>query len=347
MKIVYYVHDLEFPLREGVRKQAWWLATAMKQRGHDVSIVSTSSRRRDFIEKEGVQITYGNPFSLRNVTADVIHYITHPTPLILPMLASAHADRQVMTMFDGNLNGFWRRIWSPLTTRFVKKNINLVTVQTDYQTSLLRQHLSLPVQQVPPLIPAFSPQKHRATQPTILVMTHLHESKGITDVIAAFKLLRLKLPQARLIIADSGLTKNKPFARKIAKMHKKNIFLKKIVQPDVELAHAWLYVYPVREPQETLSVPLSLIEAQQVGTPAIATNVGGIPEYFPHDMLVPPKNPAALAKKMYLFLTDPVVFPMKKQIDNTVVVDTFIRLYKFKKTPVPIGASSYEQTRTV
>ncbi|HLC20179.1 MAG TPA: hypothetical protein VJK72_04630, partial [Candidatus Nanoarchaeia archaeon] len=93
MKIVYYVHDLEFPLREGVRKQAWWLATAMKQRGHDVSIVSTSSKRRDFIEKEGVQITYGSPLSFRKVKADVIHYISHPTPLILPMLASAQAER--------------------------------------------------------------------------------------------------------------------------------------------------------------------------------------------------------------------------------------------------------------
>ena len=332
MKIVYYVHDLEFPLREGVRKQAWWLATAMKQRGHDVSIVSTS-RRRDLIEKEGIQITYGHPFSLRGVTADVIHYMTHPTPLILPLLASAHAGRQIMSMFDGNLNGFWRRVWSPLTTSLAKRNINIVTVQTDYQTSLLRQHLSLPVQQVPPLAPTFSPQKHRSTQPTILVMTHLHSSKGITDVIAAFKLLHLKMPQARLIIADSGLTKNQPLAKKIGKMHKMNIFLKKIVQPDIELAHAWLYVYPVREAQETLSVPLSLIEAQQVGTPAIATNIGGIPEYFSNEMLVPPKNPAALAKKMYLFLTDPVVVPMKCTIDNTAVVDTFLRLYKFKKIP--------------
>ena len=299
MKIVYYVHDLEFPLREGVRKQAWWLATAMKQRCHDVSIVSTSSKRRDFIEKEGVQITYGSPLSFRKVKADVIHYITHPTPLILPMLASAQAERQLMTFFDGNLNGFWRRIWSPLTTGLVKRNVNIVTVQTDYQTSLLRQHLSLPVQQVPPMAPMFSPQKHRATQPTILVMTHLHSSKGITDVITAFKLLRLRMPQARLIIADSGLTKNTFLAKKIERMHRKNIFLKKIVQPDIELAHAWLYVYPVREAQETFSVPLSLIEAQQVGTPAIATNVGGIPEMIQdkkNGRLVNPADPERLAE---------------------------------------------------
>ena len=333
MKIVYYIHGLEFPLREGVRKQAWWLAKEMKLRGHDVEIVSTS-KRREVVEKEGIRITYGSSFGLRNVTADVIHYITHPTPLILPLLLFSNAPRQIMTMFDGNLNGFWKRIWNPLLSTMVKKKINMVTIQTDYQRNLLRNHLTIPMQQIPPLVPSFAPRSHRAVQPTVLVMTHLHPSKGVTDIITAFKLVRLKMPNARLIIADSGLTKNTKLYRKIEKMHRKNIFLKKIVEPEIELAHAWLYVYPVREPQETFSVPLSLIEAQQVGTPAISTNVGGIPEYFRDGMLVPPKSPAVLAKKIVLFLTDPVVYPMKKTIDNGAVADAYLKLYVFKKVAV-------------
>ena len=59
MNIIYYVHDLSFPLREGVRKQAWWLATEMRAQGHTVTIISTSSRRGTVV-KEGISITYGS-----------------------------------------------------------------------------------------------------------------------------------------------------------------------------------------------------------------------------------------------------------------------------------------------
>ena len=113
MKITYYVHDLEFPLREGVRKQAWWLAQAMKQKGHYVEIVSTS-KRNETLFKDGIKITYGGPFSIRKVKTDIMHYISHPSPLILPLLLYTRASKKIMTMFDGYLNGFRKKPWSCL-----------------------------------------------------------------------------------------------------------------------------------------------------------------------------------------------------------------------------------------
>jgi hypothetical protein len=82
MKIVYYVHDLSFPLREGVRKQAWWLAKAMKQRGHDVEIVSTfgkdGAKKKKRVVRDGIPVHYGNLFQIAAVDADVVHYLSHP-----------------------------------------------------------------------------------------------------------------------------------------------------------------------------------------------------------------------------------------------------------------------------
>ncbi|MGD0498371.1 MAG: glycosyltransferase [Bryobacteraceae bacterium] len=53
--------------------------------------------------------------------------------------------------------------------------------------------------------------------------------------------------------------------------------------------------------------PNALLEAMAAGVPVVATSVGGIPEIVSHDrsaLLVPPGDPAALARALALVLTD-------------------------------------------
>ena len=64
MKIIYYVHDLHFPLLEGIRKQAWWLAKAMQKEGHEVEIISTAPVNKKII-KEGIPIVYTKPWRIK------------------------------------------------------------------------------------------------------------------------------------------------------------------------------------------------------------------------------------------------------------------------------------------
>jgi glycosyltransferase involved in cell wall biosynthesis len=327
MKIVYYVHNLSFPLREGVRKQAWWLAQAMKNKGYDVSIVSTSGEKnKRTIIKDGIHIRYGDPFQIAAVDCDVLHYISHPSPLLVPLMIFSRAARHVMTMFDGNLNGFWGKPWYLFVGWLANKKLSAVTVQTSFQEVLLRQtRIKKPVISViPPLIPSFVKNVRRHEIPTLLFMSHFHASKGIQEVLDAFEMIRKK-QDVRLVVANSGMTSNPQIMKRIKSLS--SVELKGVVDIQTELAQAWVYLYPVREAQETFSVPLSLIEAQQIGTPYIGTAVGGIGEYFERVHLVSPQDSAGLAAKIEQFLDTPVISEMKKPIVNREVIERFTSLY--------------------
>ena len=56
-------------------------------------------------------------------------------------------------------------------------------------------------------------------------------------------------------------------------------------------------------------LPRAVIEAMAQGTPAIVSDVGGMPEIVVHGecgLVVPPKDPAALAKALIRLARDPV-----------------------------------------
>jgi len=342
MKITYYVHDLSFPLVEGVRKQAWWMALEMKKRGHPVEIVTTSSKKGMEI-REGIPIRYGNPLSISSVNTGVMHYISHPSPLILPLLIRTKARTRIMTFFDGGLNGFWKRSWYSFLSKVILRKIDIITLQTNYQQRLmtntkLRQ---IPRKIIPPLFPKYI--KRKLLKPNqnnfnLLFMSHLSQSKGILDVLRSFEIVRARIKGIQLILCDSGIRKNSKIRTLIQKLNRDDILIKGKVNPEEELAKATVYLYPVREAQETFSVPLSLIEASQMGTPYLSTTVGGIPEYFPKKALVPPSHPALLAEKIISVIkSNPNqnrrVFETKyshPERNNQKVIEQFIKIYEGK-----------------
>ena len=84
----------------------------------------------------------------------------------------------------------------------------------------------------------------------------------------------------------------------------------------------------MKSAKETFSVPLSLIEAIQVGTPYITTNVGGILEYFDELHAVVAGDVDELAKKIKEFISNPIVSPLRKKIDNKEVAKEYMELYQ-------------------
>ncbi|MFT0138661.1 glycosyltransferase [Alcanivoracaceae bacterium MT1] len=59
------------------------------------------------------------------------------------------------------------------------------------------------------------------------------------------------------------------------------------------------------QPSRTEGLPRSLIEAMSRGCPAIASDVGGMPELLPASRLVPSDTPLALAEMIHLLINSP------------------------------------------
>ena len=331
MKITYYVHDLKFPLVEGIRKQAFWLAKEMKKQGYDVAIVSTSSKKQTII-RDGVKIIYGNFLSIRKQKTDIMHYLIHPTPYIVPLLLSTKAKKSILTFFGGNLNAFHKHFWTKPMIWLVNKKISIITAQTNNQLKLIKKTgLKPKVKLIMPLMPHFKRNSKKSKEPTILFMSHLSKIKGILDLINAFKILKKQIRDAKLVIAGSGLIEEKDVKEKIKQIKKQfpeDIILKGIVDPESELSKSWLYVYPIQSAQETFSIPLSLIEAYQTKTPCLVSDVGGINEFFDKKTLIKPKSPAQLAEKIIELIKKPKLYRPLKEFNNTKVINRFIEIYK-------------------
>lgn len=331
VKITYYVHDLRFPLMEGIRKQAFWLAKEMKKLGHNVTIISTSSKK-GIIIKDGIKIIYGSPLSIRKQKTGIMHYLVHPTPYIIPLLLCTKAKKSILTFFGGKLNIFYKHIWSKPMIWLVNKKINIITAQTDYQLNLIRKTgLKKPVKLIMPLIKRFKRKEKKSAQPTILFMSHLSKVKGILDLLNAFKIVKKEIKNAKLVIAKSGLIEEKDIKAKIKalkKDFKEDIIIKGIVNPEEELSKAWLYVYPIQSAQETFSIPLSLIEASQTKTSFLVSDVGAMNEFFNKKTLVKPKNPKQLAEKIIELIKNPKTYKLKREFDNIRIIKDYIRIYK-------------------
>ena len=174
---------------------------------------------------------------------------------------------------------------------------------------------------ISPLIPKLKKSGGKSKHPTLLFMSHLSKIKGIEETLSAFMIAKNKVPDLRLLVCNSGLNKSKEndyYLQKIRNINKRfneqAVIVKGKVNPENELSNSWIYLYPIRSAKETFSVPLSFVEAIQVKTPFIGTNVGGINEYFKEDYLVKPKNYEALAKKIVSIIKNYNKIKIKKQL---------------------------------
>ena len=143
-----------------------------------------------------------------------------------------------------------------------------------------------------PVVPA---TQHDLPRPCLVGVAGLHARKGISDLLDAFAILRLEHPEAHLVLIGDGPER----ARFEAQAHALRIadrvhFLGYVRDPREYLGSADVFVHAARaEP-----FGLALLEARQMGCPVVAAAVGGVPEALDGGeagLLVPPRNPAALA----------------------------------------------------
>jgi glycosyltransferase involved in cell wall biosynthesis len=126
-----------------------------------------------------------------------------------------------------------------------------------------------------------------------------HPTKGHDVLIRATALL----PGARLTIAGAG--RLLPQLEQEARTHGVQVRFAGQLGGPAEVRELLRSADIFALASRSEGMPRALLEAMALGAPAVATNVGGIPEILPPDQLVPPGDPAALAAAIRATSSDP------------------------------------------
>lgn len=155
---------------------------------------------------------------------------------------------------------------------------------------------------------AFSGERQReCSPPAVFVLVTVggldQPYKGTAVLLDAVSTLRRRRAAVKLHIVGGG--RLMPELQRLCDSRGLSAHVEFLGQRDLAgvreaLDSAHLFVLP----SLTEGLPRALLEAMARGLPAVATNVGGIPELLPADCLVPPGDAGALAARIEAMMAD-------------------------------------------
>ncbi|MFA6570504.1 MAG: glycosyltransferase family 4 protein [Bacteroidota bacterium] len=137
--------------------------------------------------------------------------------------------------------------------------------------------------------------------------THIH--KGINYLLDAILLIKKKIKDIKLIVVGKGdnIKNYKKYVQKIS-LEKNVIFTGFVSSNKLPEYYTGSNVTVLPTNNSSEGFGMVLLEANACGKPIVGTNVGGIPcviDNYINGLLVPPKNPQALADAITKILTNP------------------------------------------
>lgn len=145
---------------------------------------------------------------------------------------------------------------------------------------------------------------------TVLCVARQYPRKRIIDLIEAFALVTAREPRARLVVIGDG-PEHAALAERLQQRGLQNsVRLLGALAEDAEV-RAWygrasLFCLP----SEQEGFGIVFLEAMASGLPVVSTTAAAIPEVVPDGeagLLVPPRDPAALAEALLRLLQDPAL----------------------------------------
>jgi glycosyltransferase involved in cell wall biosynthesis len=238
---------------------------------------------------------------------DVVH--THDErPLIYGMPAAwwAGVRRRIHTHHHGRLPQTSRRqhLLIRLAARYAQA---FVCVAHDSARFMIEQ--GIPAERVCTLwngidLTRFAYQGPCADGPVVTV-ARLSPEKDVANLVRAAHEVAAVVPEIRFEIAGDG-----PCRQELEQLTRdlhlggRAVFHGEVRDVPALLAHARLFVLP----SQTEGISLTLLEAMARGLPVVATRVGGNPEVVEDSvtgLLVPARDPGALAHAIRMLLADP------------------------------------------
>jgi glycosyltransferase involved in cell wall biosynthesis len=142
----------------------------------------------------------------------------------------------------------------------------------------------------------------------VLYVGHFHHVKGVDVLAEAFGRVLQAVPDARLVLAWSGLGERAPVERALARggVADRAIWLGK-VDVGLALSAADVLALPYRMTIGQAAFPGMVLEAMAVGAPLVTTDLPLLRELVEHGrtaLLAPPEDPGALAERIVRLLED-------------------------------------------
>ena len=306
--------------------------------GWQISIVTTAPKRplRNEVILNQIAIyrlSYGfklsnSPLSLRwlrevrriikEVDPDVIN-IHLPVPGLGDIASYVSGSRPVVIYyhFGSMKKGSWILdpvVWAyesfllPISLRKARK---LVCGTAYVQNGILRNYKDKTSIVTPGVDSVrFHPAGKRVTEPRVLYVGSLNQSDGhkrFSDLLEACRILLKDIPSLRLSAVGGGDGRQMYEDLTVKMGIAESVDFHGRVEGDA-LAEAYRHAAVLAVPSLRETFGMVITEAMATALPVVAVNGGGVPtlvEDFRDGLLVPPRNPSALADALKTILTEP------------------------------------------
>lgn len=156
--------------------------------------------------------------------------------------------------------------------------------------------------------PQVSPiEKYRDGKLNILFVGQLVPKKGLIYLLEAFRLVKPKFPDTRLIVVGSGPLE-KSYKRWVDEHMGEGVYFEGTQHELLPSYYATCDIFCAPSPPGSESFGIILLEAMASGKPTVASDILGYDEVIHHGLdglLFKPEDPQDLARSLELLLADP------------------------------------------
>lgn len=213
-----------------------------------------------------------------------------------------HTNRANLFYGDEGTRGLYPRAWQELE-REIYQHAERVLVRSEHVARSLEQHYDIQPERIRcvyagsnvPMLRSYSRSLHTASK-DILYVGRDWERKGGPDLLAAYRRVRLRHPDATLTVVGEAPDLSEPGVRALGRIDRERL--------DGVYNEAAVFAMPtLREP-----FGIVFVEAMERGLPIVATTVGALPDMVVDGVngyLVEPGNVDALTDRLSRLLDDP------------------------------------------
>jgi glycosyltransferase involved in cell wall biosynthesis len=228
---------------------------------------------------------------------------TQYTPIISP----SKINKQHHRLFSN-----YRFFSSPSFSKLYLFQLDYIISISENVARSVRRVINKKVKVIPPCIDLSRFKFHKENfrnkfnlnDEKVILFLGERESKGITKLIEAVKMIKNKKDIKIKVIIGAGFEKEK-VRDKVKKIEDSIILLDIIEDLPSILAVSHIFVAPFLDTYDIADIPLSILEAMAAGKPIIASNIGGIGEIIRHGetgILIEPNNTDALVKSIIFLI---------------------------------------------